>query len=205
MKLNIDKFMEICTNKKLTPRELICLILVHNNNSNYKKYLLESNEDLTYIYDLMRDGYLLEFNSLYDTELKTNNIKMRELLGDELVELELEFKSPTEKVNEFNNWVTQWNNKWKGIKSNYGLVKGDTRSVIDKMTKFIKTYKYTQEQIDLATDAYLEQQKNGNNYYYCMDSGNFILHRDKGSTLAKYCEQVKDGVKSTVTDYMEEI
>jgi len=204
MILNTEELVRISLSKGLSMDELIALLLIYNASPQYKEYLISLGWNITIVYTLMEKGYVIQTTiPLKDAELSCNIKKVKELFNTEedIIDWRVEIKSPTDNIKEFKQWCETWNQKWKGIKSNYGLVKGDSRSVIDKMSKFIKTFKHSQQTILDATDYYLNQQKTNNNYYYCMDSGNFISHRDKGSTLNKYCEMIKDGAVLVEEDW----
>jgi len=79
----------------------------------------------------------------------------------------------------------------KGLKSGGYLVKSSLKDIKDKLKKFQKDYKYSDEVIIKGTKTYItEMQKNG--YAYMMLAKYFILKQDKGSTLADYCEMVEN-------------
>lgn len=89
-------------------------------------------------------------------------------------------------------WIEDWCNLFpKGIKSGGKAVRSHPKSCINKMVDFVKTYKYDRDIIFLATEQYLFG-RHQHDYNFTQCATYFINHKERGSTLAEWCEQYKD-------------
>jgi hypothetical protein len=78
-----------------------------------------------------------------------------------------------------------------GIKSGGFYVKSSKRDLDNKLKKFVKEYKYTQETILEATKCYVEESAIKG--YAYMKVANYFIYKNNESMLASACEAVKDG------------
>jgi hypothetical protein len=68
--------------------------------------------------------------------------------------------------------------------------------LVQKMKKFKKEYKYSDDIIIQATKKYSEDRKK-DNYFYMRQFKYFIKKQNEGSDLADYCELILNGETST--------
>ena len=87
----------------------------------------------------------------------------------------------------------------KGVKSGGYPVRSSTVDIADKLRKFFKKHKYTQEQVLEATKRYVERK--GREGYSYMQKAVFFIEKDGSSTLAAECDNLKD--ESTAPKNME--
>jgi len=76
--------------------------------------------------------------------------------------------------------------------------RNNTKALGESFRWFFETFDYTWDEIHKATKMYVNEYKD-NNYLYMMTSQYFISkqdkHKVKKSTLADYCDMVRDGIE----------
>lgn len=80
----------------------------------------------------------------------------------------------------------------KGVKSGGYPVRSSTVDIAEKLRKFFKKHKYTQEQVIEATKRYVER-KSREGYAY-MQKAVFFIEKEGSSTLAAECDNLKEEV-----------
>ena len=78
----------------------------------------------------------------------------------------------------------------KGVKSGGYPVRSSTVDIADKLRKFFKKHKYTQDQVLEATKRYVDRK--GREGYSYMQKAVFFIEKDGSSTLAAECDNLKD-------------
>lgn len=79
----------------------------------------------------------------------------------------------------------------KGVRTGGYLVRADEAGVAEKMRKFLKVHKYTEEEILEATRRYVEERRQDGWKY--MKTASYFIYKDGQSALASFCEQSKEG------------
>lgn len=79
----------------------------------------------------------------------------------------------------------------KGVKTGGKLIRSDPKGCLAKMKTFIKKYKYSWNEIMRATESYLEDRAK-EDYQYTRAAIYFIEKAGQGSTLAEWCEKIKE-------------
>lgn len=83
----------------------------------------------------------------------------------------------------------------KGIKSGGYPVRSSTVDIADKLRKFFKKHKYTQEQVLEATKRYVERK--GREGYSYMQQAHHFIEKFGVSNLAAECDNLKDEKSSS--------
>ena len=85
--------------------------------------------------------------------------------------------------------------------------RNNVKALNESFRWFFATYDYTWEEVHKATDMYVKEYAN-NNYLYMMTSQYFISkqdkHKVKKSTLADYCDLVRDGVDTKPKEFFKD-
>lgn len=79
----------------------------------------------------------------------------------------------------------------KGIRTGGYLVRADEAGVAEKMRKFVKTHKYTEDEILAATRRYLNERRAEG--WKFVKTASYFIYKDGQSALAAFCEQSKEG------------
>jgi hypothetical protein len=87
-------------------------------------------------------------------------------------------------------------------KSNIGVSgkTGDYQGIKKKMSEFLKTYDYKEEDILKSVDNYIKDNKK--NPIYIMEA-HYFIKKDGVSKLASYCEDLKDSGNKVVNFFHE--
>jgi hypothetical protein len=92
----------------------------------------------------------------------------------------------------------------KGVKSGGKLVRSSSADIADKLRKFFKKHKYTQEQVLEATKRYLNEFRRKDWAY--MQAAVYFIEKDGSSTLAAECDNLRDGsVEPEAVDTMRRL
>lgn len=91
--------------------------------------------------------------------------------------------------------VGQWIDSWleifpKGMKSGGKLVRSDRKGCLNKMTTFLKEYKFDKDLIMKATKQYVDEKLDSGSYMRCAIY--FIGKKGEGSDLAAACENFEE-------------
>lgn len=160
--IDIKKYIK----SKLNLGQYVFLQALYNKDYNFAR-IVQSTENLS-LEGLERAMWIKI------TGLNLESIYPREKLLDL-------FQTIDEKL--CSTWIEEWISLFpKGIKSGGYYVKSNKEDCLKKMTKFIKTRKYSKEQIFQATKNYIDR-KALENYSYMMRAEYFI-EKDGTSTLA---------------------
>lgn len=139
-------------------------------------------------YDLVDKGFWRE---AVNPPLNFEETEKGTMFCEELLQLTME-KVGSNTKEEVGDWIQSWVELFpKGVKSGGKLLRSDKKSVLKKMEKFVKDYKFSKELIMRATESYLnEREKDGWMYTKCATY--FIDKLGQGSELAAQCENLKD-------------
>ena len=81
----------------------------------------------------------------------------------------------------------------KGVKSGGGYVRSEVVDIADKLRKFFKKHKYTQEEVLEATKRYVERKRNEG--YSFMHQAVYFIEKNNISLLATECGNLKENEK----------
>lgn len=102
--------------------------------------------------------------------------------------------NPKPTLHKVESWIDEWLALFpKDLKSKGILlysVSGNRQACIQRMNKFVATYKYDKELIILATRLYLQEQR-AQSWQFTKKNSKFI-YDSEGSVLEEYCERVKN-------------
>lgn len=94
------------------------------------------------------------------------------------------------------DWIDEWREIFpKGKKQGSLPLRGDRMAIRKKMTKFMKTYDFTTEEIINATKQYIREQERDNFNYTKV--AHYLIEKDGVSTLASICEAFREGPTTT--------
>ena len=86
--------------------------------------------------------------------------------------------------------------------------RNNTKALGESFRWFFETFDYTWDEIYKATKMYVNEYR-ANNYLYMQTSQYFIAkqdkHKVKKSTLADYCDMVRDGVQTETQHFTEKV
>lgn len=86
--------------------------------------------------------------------------------------------------------------------------RNNTKALGESFRWFFETFDYTWEEVHKATKMYVDEYR-ANNYLYMQTSQYFIAkqdkHKVKKSTLADYCDMVRDGVQTETQHFTEKV
>lgn len=79
----------------------------------------------------------------------------------------------------------------RGVRSGGKLVKSSTADIADKLRKFFKKHKYSQEQVLNATERYIQYYRQKD--WAFMQAAIYFIEKDGVSALASEIDNLKDG------------
>lgn len=91
----------------------------------------------------------------------------------------------------------------KGIKSGGYPVRSSTSDIADKLRKFFKKHKYSQEQVLEATKRYIDRKSNEG--YSFMQTAVYFIEKNGVSNLAAECDSMKEDKSEVFKDSMERL
>lgn len=174
--------------KKLRPDEIFLLTLLKKKDEDLYSSLIK---DFYYVDALirLRDKKLIKVSTSISTDTLFKDITVPK-------ELHSLYGKPT--VSQLKPKVSKWIQDYrdlypKGMNPNGYPYRGDKKGCINNMAKFLYNYPEFDDKglILKATGIYLEQKKK-DGYAYVSMADRFIWKNDM-STLASYCEQLKEG------------
>lgn len=136
-----------------------------------------------------------------------SNIKASDLFITNFIEedqIKLKKATKTKSNNEI-DWFEEWYSLWpRGIKSGGYPVKGDRKGCLKKLDKFIKEYpEFGKDIIIKATKDYIDASRLKR--YAYMKLAHFFIYKDNMSTLASYCELIKEKLENGTYDLDDNI
>ena len=179
---------------------LFCHFICNNEKKLFDFYLEQFDKFFTKdsLVNLINLGYLrLEEESLGFTY---NNIKVTDLFIETFIE-ELNIKKASKtKSNDEIEWFEEWYSLWpKGIKVSGYPVKGDRKGCLKKLVKFTKEHpEFEKDIIIKATKDYIDASRM--NRFIYMKLAHYFIYKDNMSSLAGYCEQIKEKVDNGTYD-----
>lgn len=200
--VSVDKLIDYSININ---ELLLCQFLYHNSRQMYDLYLEQFDKffNKSTIEKLIERGFLrLEDES---KGFLFSNIKVTDSFINIFIEDPVEFKEASKSKNtDTIEWFDEWYNEWPaGVKSGGYYVKGDRKGCIKKMNKFIKEYpEFTKDIIIKATKDYIAAFRMKRNYDY-MKLAHFFIYKDNMSTLAAYCERIKEKIDNGTYDELD--
>lgn len=154
----------------------------HNLSMDSLDDSITSKRFILQYYELVRKGLLVE-SELVSGFILTDR-------GRELVEKIAQIWADNESKDEIN--IKEWLELFpKGVKTGGKLLRSDAKGCLTKMKTFMKSYKYSWEEIMSATKAYLDDRAK-DDYMYTRAAIYFIGKNGQGSTLAEWCEKIKE-------------
>lgn len=174
--------------KKQRPDELLLLALINNKEKELFNSLIIEYYYLEALIKLKEKGLIKTSISI------STNIKIEEI--EAVKSLKELYLKPT--IANMKSGVAKWIKEYrdlfpKGMNPNGYPFKGDKKGCTNNMAKFLYNYpEFNNKELILkATGIYIEQKKK-DNYAYIAMADRFIWKNDM-STLASYCEQLKEG------------
>lgn len=86
--------------------------------------------------------------------------------------------------------------------------RNNVKALSESFRWFFETYDYTWDEVIAATKMYVNEYRQ-NNYLYMQTSQYFVAKQDKNkvktSTLADYCDMIKDGVQTEEKHFTEKV
>lgn len=175
--------------KKQRPDEILMLTVLQKEKKDFFDELIKEEYYRITLVNLIEDK-LIRCAKPINKFIKYEDIKLKEDASSAF------FVRPT--INSYkkgiNDWIKEYRDLFpKGMNPNGYPFKGDKKGCINNMAKFLYNYPEfnNKELIIKATKCYLEQKKK-DNYAYIAMADRFIWKNDM-STLASYCEQLKEG------------
>ena len=175
--------------KKYRPDELLLLSLLEKDNDTLFNELLTDSYYVSALIKLSIKG-VVSTNIPITTKIKMNNVSVVKDM------YKLFFSRPTMSSlkTKVKGWIQEYRDLYpKGMNPNGYPFKGDKQGCINNMAKFLLNYpEFDNKELILnATKSYLDKKKK-DNYDYVSMADRFIW-KNGMSTLAGYCEQLKDG------------
>lgn len=148
-----------------------------------------------------------EMDVLFDTIQRFQSQGLIKIVGSAIEDIEFRSKYldllPTESKQSttVEEWINDWRELWpSGVKSGGYYLKSNKEDLLNKMSKFVKKYKFTKDQIFEATKNYLTEQKSKGWTYTKL--ANYFIDKDNISILASYCSNIGSKVEGK-KDYGE--
>jgi len=94
------------------------------------------------------------------------------------------------------DWIDDYMFKFSQTKIGVPGKAGDKKDVVKKMSKFLKDYDFTKDEILKAVDLYIGNLVSNNAIRFIQECGYFISKRVEGitkSSLATWCTEVRNG------------
>lgn len=174
--------------KKQRPDELLLLTLINNKEKKLFNSIITEYYYVEALIKLREKGLIKTLNSI-STDIKIEEIEIVKSLKELYLKPTMSnMKAAAAK------WITDYRDLFpKGMNPNGYPFKGDKKGCINNMAKFLYNYpEFNNKELILkATKCYLEQKKK-DDYAYIAMADRFIWKNDM-STLASYCEQIKEG------------
>lgn len=187
IEFDIQKFVENrdTFNSALSP-EITFVFLTLLSDKNYtiaKQYLYTIDPTIDY------QAILIYFEKNDWLKIVENGVEMRAKW--------LQFQPAQSKTKAR---ITEWIDSYCALfeeadKFSSYVVSASSVDCLKKMTKFVSTYRYDKTVILEATKHYMQDMRK-DGYRYMRTALSFILHPEKGSLLARYCDAVVKGTTS---------
>jgi hypothetical protein len=184
-----EQYFNLYKEARLSVQEFFFFVLIYEENHDFLEYLYNQNFLLfaRTINRLEEQGLVKHYGD------KPTDILFR-TKGETLFKKYVKIKK--KKVD-----VTSWIDAWREIfpaganPSGYRY-RGSRLEVIRKMTKFVASNNYTEEEIFQATRNYVERFAL-KGYMYMQQAHYFIEKQGAGSSLASECEALKENSNSS--------
>lgn len=174
--------------KKQRPDELLLLNLINNKEKELFNSLIIDYYYLEALIKLKEKG-LIKTSTSISTYIKIEEIEVVKSLKEFYLKPTIAHMKSGVAI-----WIKEYRDLFpKGMNPNGYPFKGDKKGCTNNMAKFLYNYpEFNNKELILkATTCYLEQKKK-DNYAYVSMADRFIWKNDM-STLASYCEQLKEG------------
>lgn len=178
MTIDFNKLVEFNNkhpDKKLTTSEFLAFNL-----------LISEDVSESMLYDILPDWTIFD---------RFQNIGLLKSIGESIKDvsirdlgLELIGQSKSDNIIEFAEKFKELFPK--GVKSGGYPVRSSTADIADKLRKFFKKHKYTQEQVLEATKRYVERK--GSEGYSFMQTAVYFIEKNGSSNLAAECDSLGD-------------
>lgn len=89
----------------------------------------------------------------------------------------------------------------KGVKSGGKLVRSSSADIAEKLRKFFKKHKYSQEQVLEATKRYVNSFRQKN--FVFMQAAVYFIEKDGVSSLAAECDGVRETIESNEPTFID--
>jgi hypothetical protein len=184
--IDLDKLNEL----EITPTQYLLAYQIHHNlEDDFKKlkslYKIDCfRED---IHNLLLKGYLRGGNpeNRYDINFDKSTIIS-------IFKEEIKTEEESEDILTWSQFVTAFRETFPaGIKSGGFYVRSSERDLDNKLKKFVKEYKYSQDTILEATQAYVDESAIKG--YAYMKVANYFIYKNNESMLAGACGAIEDG------------
>jgi len=195
------ELFQLILKEKITPNQMLLLyglkektqVKLINSLEEIKSLIVEGfvkqNENKSYTITSKGDNFLLKINSFFTKAVKKTNIQ---LMGKE-----------------YNNHIEAFREIFpKGKLPSGKPARQNVKALAESFKWFFETYDYTWEEIKKATIMYVNEYRS-NDYMYMQTSQYFIAkqdkHKVKSSTLADYCDMIKDGITTETHTFTEKV
>ena len=182
IKINVDKYL---SESEILSQDNYVLTIVDIYNMSLIYYLSDNDEYISYLEFPFNDEMLEEQGFI-------------KILGDGKYSLRNRgMKLFSEDIDDFIKFAQNFINIFpEGVKSGGYYVRSDVESVVGKLRKFMKKYKYTQYQVLDATQRYIDRLSKSN--YQYIKTASYFIFKDGVSVLAS---EIENDIKEGISDW----